>query len=84
MPRALMLTLMLTLSANASADCDLRFAPADVRAAAWAFHHSTSEPRTGPTGNASHAAVQETPRVQQGARPATTPKIDNTLTRQAM
>jgi hypothetical protein len=84
MPRALMLTLLLSLSANASADCDLRFAPAEVRAAAWAFHHSTGEPRPGPTDHPLHAAVQTTPRMQQGTRHAPTPKLDNPRARDAI
>ena len=72
MQRTLMLALMLSLSANASADCDLRYAPPEVRAAAQAFHHHVSERRPSSANNAARAAIQRVPRLEQAERPAAT------------
>ncbi|KLD63757.1 hypothetical protein [Dyella japonica] len=78
MPRTLMLALMLSLSANTNADCDLRYAPPDVRAAALAFHHHTSERRQAHTGHTARAAIQRVPREEHAERPAVA-AIDHTL-----
>jgi hypothetical protein len=70
MQRTLMLALMLSPSLNAHADCDLRFAPPEVRAAALAFHHHASEHPPVSTDHAVHAAIQRAPRVQHADRAA--------------
>lgn len=70
MQRTLILALTLSLSANASADCDLRYAPPDVRAAALAFHHRASEQRRSHANNAARPAIQRVPREEHTKRTA--------------
>lgn len=70
MQRTLMLALMLSLSAKASADCDLRYAPPEVRAAALAFHHHASEGHPSHANNAARAVIQPVPRVEHAERPS--------------
>lgn len=80
MLRTLMLALMFSLSANANADCDLRYAPPDVRAAAQAFHHHTSERRQAHTDHTARAAIQRVPRKERAERPAMA-EVDHTPSR---
>jgi hypothetical protein len=76
MQRTLILALTLSLSANASADCDLRYAPPDVRAAALAFHHRASERRP-----ISADRAMRVPRVPHADRPTEIAKRDPTPSR---
>jgi hypothetical protein len=80
MLRTLMLALMFSLSANANADCDLRHAPPDVRAAALSFHHHDSERRQAQTDHTARAAIQRVPREEPAERP-TTAEVDHTPSR---
>lgn len=45
MPRTAALILAITAAGSAHADCELPYAPPEVRAAALAFHHRTDERR---------------------------------------
>ena len=81
MQRTLMLTLMLSLSAKASADCDLRYAPPEVRAAALAFHHQASERHQAHANNEARAAIQQVPRVEHAERPSAIARVDRTPAR---
>jgi len=63
MQRAAGLVLAFALIGNANADCELFYAPPDIRAAALRFHHDVDERRKEQT----HAAVREgPPKVPRG------------------
>lgn len=81
MQRTLMLVLMLSLSAKASADCDLRYAPPEVRAAALAFHHQASERHQTHANVAASAVIQRVPRVEDAGRPSAIARVDRTPAR---
>lgn len=81
MQRTLMLALMLSLSANASADCDLRYAPPEVRAAALAFHHQASERHPSQADNAARAVMQRVPRVEHPDPSPAIVRVDRTPAR---
>lgn len=72
MARTALFVVIFALARNASADCDLRYAPPEVRAAAQAFHHHASERRPSSANNAARAAIQRVPRLEQAERPAAT------------
>lgn len=81
MHRTLLLALVLSLSAKANADCDLRYAPPEVRAAALAFHHQASERRQSHANNAAHPVIQRVPRVEHPDQPPAIVRVDRTPTR---
>jgi len=81
MQRTLLLALMLSRSANACADCDLRYAPPEVRAAALAFHHQASERHPSQADNAARAVMQRVPRVEHPDQPSAIARTDRTPAR---
>ena len=81
MHRILLLALVLSLSAKANADCDLRYAPPEVRAAALAFHHQASERHQSHADNAAHAVMQRVPRIEHPDQPSAIARTDRTPAR---
>jgi hypothetical protein len=81
MARTALFVLIFALSRNASADCDLRYAPAEVRAAALAFHHQASERHPSHANNAVRAAMQQVPRVEHPNQPSAIARVDRTPAR---
>ena len=67
MQRAAGLALVFTLIGNANADCELLYAPPDIRAAALRFHHSVDERRSEQTPAIVREKPSKAPRGRQMA-----------------